>query len=72
MSDFIPRPVSLPYHFDIKHDRQGLWTARDRDGLSGGTFLTRKDALRFALSETGGNRSHVRVVPARRLGGDAR
>jgi len=72
MSDFIPRPISSPYNFDIEHDSHGHWTARDRAGLTGGTFLTRKDALRFALSETGGNRNHVHLVRARRLGGDAR
>ena len=73
MSDFVPRPVPSPYYFDIEHDRHGHWTARDRQDLAGGTFLTRKAALRFALSETGGDRRHINVVrAARRLGGDAR
>jgi len=72
MSDFVPRPVPSPYTFDIEHNRGGLWTARDRDGLAGGTFLTRKAALRFALAETGGDRSHIHMIRARRLEGDAR
>jgi hypothetical protein len=72
MSDFVPRPVPRSYDFDIEHDRHGHWTARDRDGLAGGTFLTRKAALRFALSETGGDRRHVHMVRAPRLTGDAR
>ena len=59
MSDFVPRRVYPPYHFDIEHDPYGHWTARDRDGLAGGTFLTRKDAVRFALAETGGNRGRT-------------
>jgi hypothetical protein len=72
MSDFVPRRIQPPYEFDIAHDPHGHWTARDRAGLTGGTFLTRKDALRFALFETGGNRRHVHMMRARRLGGDAR
>jgi len=35
----------------------------DRDGLAGGTFLTCKDALRFALFETGGDSAHVHTHP---------
>jgi hypothetical protein len=61
-----------PYHFDIEHGRGGHWTARDRGGLTGGTFLTRQAALRFALAETGGDRRHVHLVRARRLIGDGR
>jgi hypothetical protein len=72
MSDFVPRPVTTSYHFDIEHDRRGRWTARDRGGLTGGTFLTRQAALRFALAETGGDHRHVHLVRARRLAGDAR
>jgi hypothetical protein len=72
MSDFVPRPVTTPYHFDIEHDRGGHWIARDRGGLSGGTFLTRQAALRFALAETGGDRRHVHLVRARGLHGEAR
>jgi len=67
MSDFIPRRIAVPYHFDIAHDAQGHWTVRDRDGLAGGTFLTRKAALRFALAETGGDRSHVHLLRRSRL-----
>lgn len=72
MSDFVPRPVATSYDFDVEHDRGGYWTARDRGGLTGGTFLTRQAALRFALAETGGDRRHVHLVRARRLDGEAR
>jgi hypothetical protein len=72
MSDFVPRPVTTSYDFDIEHDRLGRWTARDRGGLTGGTFLTRQAALRFALAETGGDRRHVHLVRARRVDGDGR
>jgi len=65
-----------PYHFDIRRSRQGYWTARDRDGLTGGTFLTCKDAIRFALFETGGDSAHVHTYPepkaARTNGPEAR
>jgi hypothetical protein len=55
MPAFVPQRICPPYHFDIKRNRQGYWIARDRDGLAGGTFLTCKDAVRFALFETGGD-----------------
>jgi hypothetical protein len=59
MTDFAPLRVCSPHHFDIRHDRRGHWVARDRDGLTGGTFLTHRDAVRFALFETGGDASYV-------------
>jgi len=59
MSGFAPRHVCRPHHFDIRRDGHGRWTARDRDGLTGGTFMTREDALRFALFEAGGDAAYV-------------
>jgi hypothetical protein len=59
MTAFAPQRVYVPHHFDIRHDRRGRWIARDRDGLTGGTFLTHHDAVRFALFETGGDHSYV-------------
>jgi len=69
MTHFAPLRVCLPHHFDIRHDRHGHWIARDRNGLTGGTFLTQRDAMRFALFETGGDASCVHVSRARRGGG---
>jgi hypothetical protein len=67
MSDFFPRPVLPHYNFDIRRNSRGYWVAHDRDGLAGGTFLTRKDAIRFALFETGGDSARVHLRrPARR------
>lgn len=63
MSAFVPRRICPPYHFDIKRNRRGYWIARDHDGLTGGTFLTYKDAVRFALFETGGDSTHIRTLP---------
>jgi hypothetical protein len=60
---FVPQRICPHYHFDIKRSRQGYWIARDRDGLAGGTFVTCKDAVRFALFETGGDSAHVHILP---------
>ena len=59
MPDFDPHPVCPPYDFYIKCDRRGHWIVRERSNLAGGVFLTRGDAMRFALSETGGYATHV-------------
>jgi hypothetical protein len=59
MTAFAPQRVFLPHHFDIRVDARGRWIARDRDGMCGGTFRTRADALRFALFETGGDASYI-------------
>jgi hypothetical protein len=48
MSSFAPRPVLAPHHFEIAENGRGYWVARDREGLIGGVFRTKKDALRFA------------------------
>ena len=63
MPDFVPIPISSPYHFDIKRNRRGYWIVRDCRGLVGGAFFTSKDALRFALFESGGDSAHVHTHP---------
>jgi len=63
MRDFFPIRICSPYDFDIKRNRQGFWIVRDRCGLAGGTFLTRNAALRFALFESCGDRTHVHPHP---------
>jgi len=63
MPDFVPMRICPPYHFDIKRNRRGYWIVRDHCGLSGGTFLTQKDALRFALFESGGDSARVHTYP---------
>src|SRR5271165_4878279 len=44
-------------------DARGHWVAKDTEGLIGGVFRTRKDALRFALFEVAGDSACVRVLP---------
>jgi hypothetical protein len=63
MPAFTPRPVRSAYDFDIKRSLHGCWIARDRAGLTGGTFFSRKDALRFALFEVGGDSARVHLWP---------
>lgn len=48
-----------PHHFDIARSDRGLWRVEDRDRLIGGTFRTRKDAVRFAMFETDGDRTCI-------------
>jgi hypothetical protein len=57
MSNFALVPSA--YDFHINRDRRGHWIVSERHDLSGGVFLTRKDAIRFALFEAGGDASHV-------------
>ena len=63
MSSFAPSHVSTPYHFEIAQNARGYWVAKDKKGLIGGVFRTRKDALRFALFEVGGDSSCVQLIP---------
>jgi hypothetical protein len=51
--------VRSPYHFYIRPDHHGHWIVRERRNLAGGVFLTRESAMKFALSETGGDASHI-------------
>jgi hypothetical protein len=66
MASFDPRPACAPHHFDISCDGRGHWVVRDEAGLVGGVFMTRKDALRFALGEVAGDLAyvHLRAGPA--------
>ena len=51
MSNFAPKTVYTPYHFEITENARGYWVAKDTQGLIGGVFRSQKDALRFALFE---------------------
>jgi hypothetical protein len=63
MSSFAPQAVFTPHHFEITEDERGYWVAKDKEGLVGGVFRSRKDALRFALFEVDGDSACVRVLP---------
>jgi hypothetical protein len=70
MSNFAPKTVYTPYHFEITENAWGYWVANDTQGLIGGVFRTQKDALRFALFEVAGNSACVRVLSRTRSRSD--
>jgi hypothetical protein len=59
MPNFAPLLVPSPYDFQIENDGLGNWIVRERDDLAGGVFFTRKEAIRCALFEAGGDPSRV-------------
>jgi hypothetical protein len=71
MQNFGLHQVPSRYHFYIRPDHHGHWIVRERRNLAGGVFLTREGAMKFALSETGGDASHVhsKFDAAQRRGG---
>lgn len=60
-SRFAPHAVFNRHHFVITENSRGYWVAADEEGLIGGVFRSRKDALRFALFEAAGDSARVRV-----------
>lgn len=58
-----PGPVPTRWRFEIAQDRHGYWVAHDKDGLVGGVFRSREDALRFVRSEGHVDSAQVRVLP---------
>jgi hypothetical protein len=50
--------------FTIRRDQSGRWIASETHGLLGGVFLSRKEALRFALYEADGDVDRVHVEPS--------
>ena len=57
-------PPSQSRSFVVAQNARGQWVARERHGLIEGVFLTQRDAVRFALFETGSNRASVVVDDA--------
>jgi hypothetical protein len=47
----------------IGKNRRGSWVVRDQRGMHGGLFVTREDALRYALFENGRRPKAVIMVP---------
>jgi hypothetical protein len=58
-----PHVQSGSPRFLIGRDHRGNWVVRDREGLSGGLFVNRAEALRFALLENGGGPQAAIMVP---------
>jgi hypothetical protein len=55
--------TSMPRLFRIGKDSHGNWVAQDQQGLCGGLFVDRADALRFAMFENGNCPQAVIMVP---------
>lgn len=62
-----PEPLSgssspRPSRFLIGKDSRGRWIAQDEQGLCGGLFVNRVEAIRFAMRETGRRPQAVTLV----------
>ena len=59
----LPSLCSKTPLFLIGRDRTGHWVVRDLQGLRGGLFVGRTEALKFALFENGNRPQAVVMVP---------
>jgi hypothetical protein len=57
------RLPSPPRLFRVGRDSRGNWVAQDQQGLCGGLFAKRADALKFAMFENGNRPQAVIMVP---------
>src|SRR5262249_5444189 len=55
-----PRANSL---FRIGKNRRGQWVVQDQSGLCGGLFVSRAEAVKFAMFENGNRPRAVIMVP---------
>jgi len=60
-----PSPQSSPHSslFRIGKDSHGHWVVQDQQGLRGGLFVDRSEALKFAMFENGNRPQAVIMVP---------
>jgi hypothetical protein len=56
-------PCSRPLQFQIGRNSRGNWVVQDDQGLCGGLFVDRNQALRFAMFENGRRPQAVIMVP---------
>jgi hypothetical protein len=56
-------PCSRSLQFQIGKDSRGNWVVQDDQGLCGGLFIDRTQALRFAMLENGTRPQAVVMVP---------
>jgi hypothetical protein len=56
-----PPSCLLPPIFMIGRDSRGNWVAREQNGVCGGLFVNRAEALKFAKFESG-DRPHAVVM----------
>jgi hypothetical protein len=58
-----PRSVSDAGLFRVGKDSHGHWVVQDQQGLRGGLFIDRAEALKFAMFENGNRPQAVIMVP---------
>jgi hypothetical protein len=58
-----PQSSSLSRLFRIGKDSHGHWVVQDQQGLCGGLFVNRAEALKFAMFENGNQPQAVIMVP---------
>jgi len=62
-----PEPLSRPSsrfpRFLIGQDTRGRWVVQDQRGLCGGLFVSRAEAIRYAMFESGRQPQAVIMVP---------
>jgi hypothetical protein len=65
MSKSEPPPSSCPKSplFLIGKNSRGHWVVQDQKGLCGGLFVSRAEALKFAMFENGNRPQAVIMVP---------
>jgi hypothetical protein len=61
--DALPRSLQGPPLFLIGKDNCGHWVARDQAGLCGGLFVSRSEAIRFAMRENSCSSSAIIMMP---------
>lgn len=58
-----PKPLPASSLFLIGRDKRGNWVVQDQCGLYGGLFISRSEALKFAMFESGNKPQAVVMVP---------
>jgi hypothetical protein len=58
-----PKAVASVPLFRVGKDSQGHWVVQDQQGLRGGLFVDRAEALKFAMFENGNRPQAVIMVP---------
>jgi hypothetical protein len=58
-----PEPSMRIPLFMIGKDSRGNWVVQDRQGICGGLFVNRAEALKFAMFENGNRPQAVIMVP---------
>jgi hypothetical protein len=58
-----PRSPLLSRLFRIGKDSRGRWVVQDQQGLCGGLFVNRAEAVKFAMFENGNRPQAVIMVP---------